>query len=110
MREERDRMRDRVDGRRDRGLRQPEQRAEPHHQQPDEQQRLPASDAPLDPGAPPLVRPDQGWTALDVAPRAPASQREDHRVLQERVARRYAQEKSARKTASIRLSAVALPL
>src|SRR6185437_8695463 len=106
--EERQRMRDRVVRRRDRRLGEPEDRAEPRDDQQDEQQRLRPADAPADAGTLPVgAREQRALAGLD--PGTATEPERDHLLLQERVARRYTSEKSARKTASIRLSAVALP-
>ena len=69
-------------------LPEPEERAEPDHDQPDEEEHLRQADAPPDARPPPLGGRDQRGSFGLGARVAPADPERDHSVLQERVARR----------------------
>src|ERR1700751_3218698 len=78
VREECDRMADRVERRRDRRLREPEDRTDADDDEPHEQQRMGCAHPPPDARLAPLGLRDQSAAAFGLA----------HRVLQDRVARR----------------------
>ena len=99
---------ERVDGRRDGALREPDHRPEPDQDEQDEQEHLRRAEEQLDVAARPVrVREEAAGRVFRCI--VPTETETDHFVLQARVARMNTTEKTARKAASIRLSAAASP-